>query len=137
MSVDAALLMGVGLLATGIAIGVRLGDRRAGSWAALGTAAVFALGGILALCVLLVSDPFQDGGTIPDYHGDRVLGMPLALLQLFTGLALFYLGPLPLGIAIGTAVVFRRERYGSLRVCLAFLAAPVVFFGSLWMMVLG
>jgi hypothetical protein len=136
MRVDEIVLLGVVLLSVGIAVGVRLRSRRVGSWAVGGTAAVFAVGSVLALWVLAVSDPFQQGGTTPHYHGDQVLGVPLAIVQFVSGLSLVYFGQLPLGLAIGTAFVFRRERYGRLRLWLAFLTVPVVFYGALWVTIL-
>ena len=137
MSFGAAMLLGVALLALGAAGGVHLRSRRAGSWAGAGTTAVFALGGVLALWVLVVSNPLQDGGTTEHYHAERVIGEPLAVVLFFCGLALFYLGQLPLGIAIGTAFVFRLDQYGWMRFGLSCLLAPAVFYGAVWMMIVA
>jgi hypothetical protein len=137
MSIGAALLLELGLLVLGIAVGAWLRSGQAGARAAGGILAVFVLCGVLTLPVVLLSDPFQDGGTIPEYHAEKVLGAPLALARFVCALGLFYLGPLPIGFAIGTALVFRHERHGWIRLLAAFLAAPAVFVGSLWIMTLG
>lgn len=76
------------------------------------------------------------GGTTPLYHAERVLSVPLAAVQLYSALILICFGQFPLGIAVGTALVFRGEPSGLRRSCLACLAVPAVFYGSLWMMVL-
>ena len=137
MRFDTALLLAAALLACGIAIGRHVRNSRLGWRAGVGTMGIFATCGALGLWVQVVVDPWQDGGTIEHFHADQVLGDPLTMLLVVTALLLFYLGQLPLGVSIGTAFALRHEKRGWARLCVCCLAAPAVFYGSAWIMVVA